>query len=542
MLDCVIVGINEDEFDLYAKGQKLFKNHSGSYEEVLSNSIFMDGQYYTSIELMNCLLTEVSSSEWNLNIFETPNLGVFYLTNFLRKRGLQTAFINHYNTGKEQLLKWIDKGVRCIAITTTFYVTDEPIIEIVRDIRSLDESIKIIVGGPRIYEIYTSYGKQKRNIAFKRINADYYIVESQGESALCELVTAIKNKTDSQQLIHNIVSQEDGIVSDCVQIKESNSLDDNFINWDLFDRDEYHSVIYMRTTRGCRYSCAYCTYPQFAGNYECSSLASIEGQMEQLKEKNVKYIIFIDDSFNIPPARLKAVCEMMIRNKYNFKWLSFFRCVKVHEELIALMKQSGCIGVYLGIESLNRSVLKNMRKADIDYVSCCSLFAKYNILTLGSFIVGFPGETKETIRETIQIFNEHPTTFYNPQLYYHSKLAPINDYAEDFEIHGQGYSWSHFSMNWKEAVYQKNYMIQNVKHSILLPLNSSGIWALPYLFENGITLEFFMEFSKAVSDIIREIVASGESKSKKQVMERLKQIDMSFLNNIKEVAYVEQAN
>ena len=85
MLDCVIVGMNEQAFDPYAKRQELLKDHSGSYEEILTNSIRMDGRYYTSIEFMNCLLGELTSSEWKLNLFETPNMGVFYLTCILRK-------------------------------------------------------------------------------------------------------------------------------------------------------------------------------------------------------------------------------------------------------------------------------------------------------------------------------------------------------------------------------------------------------------------------------------------------------------------------
>jgi len=79
MLDCIIIGVNEQFFDSYAKGQEMFKDHSGSYEEVLTNSIFIDGTYCTSIELMNWLLNNTSSRKWNLNAFETPNLGVFYL-------------------------------------------------------------------------------------------------------------------------------------------------------------------------------------------------------------------------------------------------------------------------------------------------------------------------------------------------------------------------------------------------------------------------------------------------------------------------------
>ena len=73
-------------------------------------------------------------------------------------------------------------------------------------------------------------------------------------------------------------------------------------------------------------------------------------------------------------------------------------------------------------------------------------------------------------------------------------------------------------------VYWKNHMIQNVNASILLPLHSSGIWALPYLFEKGITLDFFMSYSKLVSDIIKDNVANDTFKTKEQILQRFQEI------------------
>jgi len=446
------------------------------------------------------------------------------LVNFLRCRNLTTEFINHYNTGKEKLKGLLEKGSRYVAITTTFYVTDEPIIDIISFVRSIDKTIKIIVGGPRVYEICTSYPDSKRNMFLKKIGADYYIVDSQGESALCDLLTSVKSggTPDISNIKNIIMINDDEVITSC-QEQEANSLDENVIDWDLFERDEFGKVVYMRTARGCRYSCAFCTYPKFAGKHEYASLSSIEKEMNQLKDKGVEYIIFVDDSFNVPLERFKTICEMMIRNHYGFKWLSFFRCVKMDESVVSLMKRSGCMGVYLGVESLNQLVLKKMRKVDIDYITCVNLFKKYDILTLGSFIVGFPSETEETIKETIHIFNEHPTDFYNPQLYYHSKLAPINRHAVELKIKGNGYAWSHYSMNWEDAVFWKNYMITNVEKSVLLPLYSSGIWALPYLMEQGISKDFFIEFASFISNIIRGNV-NGTFSSREQILQDFKKL------------------
>jgi p-methyltransferase len=521
MIDCLVIGINEQSFDSYVKGQATFKDYSGSYGEIFTNSIFVDDTYFTSIELMSWLLNQVDSKKWNLNVFDTPNLGVYYLTNFLRKRNINTKFVNHFNSETLNLDEVIQSGTKCVVITTTFYVSDDPIIEIIHHIRAIDTVVPIIVGGPRIYEVCSAYPQSKRNIFLNRIGANYYIVDSQGEATLRSLVLALMNDVRSGiPDIPNLVYKVGKEFISTIRNPESNSLDDNILDWNLFSPQEYGKTVYMRTARGCQYSCSYCTYPKFAGKHECSSIASVEREMDQLFANGVKYIIFIDDSFNVPLKRFKSICEIMIQKKYNFKWLSFFRCAKTDDSLVNLMKQSGCMGVYLGVESLNQSVLMNMKKGGLDYISCVSLFEKYNIMTLGSFIVGFPGETEESVKETIRIFNKYPTTFYNPQLYYHSLFAPINERAKEFALKGHGYAWSHSSMDWKEAIFWKTYMIRSVT-SILLPLYSSGIWALPYLMEQGITVEFFLEYTRFISNLIIDGM-NGAFKTKKEILQDFK--------------------
>src|SRR3546814_6445960 len=74
----------------------------------------------------------------------------------------------------------------------------------------------------------------------------------------------------------------------------------------------------------------------------------------------VDRIIFIDDTFNVPPHRFKELVKIFA--EYPFEWFSFLRVQYVNEEVMAMMKDSGCKGVYLGIESASDKVLKNMNK------------------------------------------------------------------------------------------------------------------------------------------------------------------------------------
>lgn len=82
-MDCIVIGVNNVDFNGYAERQKVFSNNTGSFEEVLTNSVLVDGRYYTSIDFLNIILNKIEKGHhWNLDVFRTPSLAVFYLTTF----------------------------------------------------------------------------------------------------------------------------------------------------------------------------------------------------------------------------------------------------------------------------------------------------------------------------------------------------------------------------------------------------------------------------------------------------------------------------
>jgi p-methyltransferase len=108
---------------------------------------------------------------------------------------------------------------------------------------------------------------------------------------------------------------------------------------------------------------------------------------------------------------------MMIRKKYPFNWFSYFRCSNSDKEAIELMAESGCKGVFLGIESGSPTILKNMNKsATIEkYAQGIAWLRQHDIMTFGSFITGFPGETDETVNETLDFIRQTKPDYYQPR-------------------------------------------------------------------------------------------------------------------------------
>jgi radical SAM PhpK family P-methyltransferase len=503
--DCIIIGYNDVDFNEFAQRQKQFSSHSGAYNELKSNSLLLDNKRRTYMELLNQVRTRGTGEISNLNAFEMPNLGVAYLTSFLARRGISAEPLNFFNFQKSKLIDLLADSPHAVVITTTYYIDDEPIKQIVNFVREYNPKVKIIVGGPRIYNICTASKVHVQDLLFKAIGADIYINDSQGEASLEKTLVCLKNGTlDALDEIPNLVYQNgDGLLTRTNRIVEDNGLDENAIDWSYFDPDFYRPTAYMRTARSCPFSCAFCNYPSMAGTHVLSSIETIEAEMQYLHDHGVKNIIFIDDTFNVPLGRFKDLCRMMIRNQFNFNWLSFFRCSNADDETFDLMKQSGCIAVYLGIESGDQQILKNMNKfANLErYKYGIQKLTEHGILSLASLIVGFPGETKETVLNTINFLQESPTTFYNVQLYYHNPLAPIQNRMEEFGITGSGFNWRHNSMSWQEASEWMDYMIENIDRSLPLPLYGFSIWSVPYLM-NHMSIPQILNFAKEARGLL----------------------------------------
>lgn len=511
-LDCIVIGHNDVDFAGFADMQKQFADRSAGYSEVVTNSVCIDGRRRTYMGLLNMVLERASGAPHDLNTFRVPSLAVAYLVNFLRQKGINAEGVNFFNTDRDKLAQLLACNPACVAITTTYYVDDDPIREIVAFIRRFNRATCIVVGGPRILSLSRSQPERIQTLTFKSIDADIYVESSQGEATLARLVRTLADGGDLSVVPNLTFRWADGSFVRTPRETEDNSLEDNIIDWASFPPAAFTPINYMRTARSCPFACEFCNYPAMAGNHTYLSVEAIERELRMMKDAGVRDVILIDDTFNVPFPRFKQICKMMIRNRFGFRWVSFFRCSSYDEEALDLMQESGCLGVYLGIESGAPEILKNMRKfARLDrYRESIGKLTERGILSLASMIIGFPGETAETVQHSIDFLNEARPTFYNAQVYYHDTQAPIEKRREEFNLTGSGYSWRHATMDWREAVALKEKMIGEVRHSLQLPLYGFSIWTVPYLLHNGLSLEQILDFTR-FANAVSHVEIRGEA-------------------------------
>jgi p-methyltransferase len=505
-LDCVVVGYNDVDFGKFAARQKRMESTSGAYHEVKTNSILINGERITYMEFLNRVSGRLMGFDPHLSAFDAPSLGAYYLASFVRQRGLSAEVVNFFNHDQDLFAKYLARKPRAVAITTTFYVDAWPLLDVVRFVRKHSPESKIIVGGPFAFNLPLDHDPETLQFVMGEIGADIYVIDSQGELTLSTILRRLQGGgVDTLGDVPNLFYTTDGeLFRETARLPENNDLGEAAIDWSVFDPAQIVPVSYLRTARSCPFACTFCNYPTLAGQHVVDEVANVETQLEYLHSIGATDVVFIDDTFNVPLPRFKNLLRMMIRHQFRSRWISFFRCSNADEEAFDLMKESGCLGVFLGIESGDQTILKYMNKsATLDrYKWGIRQLHARGIATFASLICGFPGETETSVKNSVAFIEEVKPTFFNVQLYYHDKRSPIEKQAAEFEIHGGGYSWRHKTMDWREAMEWVKYMYANVHNSGCLPLYGFSLWAIPYLVARGFTLEQIVRFSFMIRPLL----------------------------------------
>ena len=157
-------------------------------------------------------------------------------------------------------------------------------------------------------------------------------------------------------------------------------------------------------TRGCPYSCDFCSKPIFGNDFRKRNIASVKAEIDQIRALGFNQLWIADDSFTLDESFVEDFCEMMINEKNGLTWSCLSRVTGIRPELVSLMKKSGCVKVYLGLESGCDETLRLMnKKATVtDGANAVRLFHEAGIQTAGFFIVGYPGESRESIEKTFE--------------------------------------------------------------------------------------------------------------------------------------------
>jgi len=180
--------------------------------------------------------------------------------------------------------------------------------------------------------------------------------------------------------------------------------------------------------RGCPFACTFCsTNDFFRRTFRLKSPQHVLKQMDELNRAyGIDTFDLVHDMFTVDRKKVVAFCDMMIASGRNYRWSCSARTDCVDRELLSLMQEAGCRGIFFGIETgsarLQKIVKKNIDLVEaMDAIRCCD---ELQIKATASLITGFPQENSEDVRDTAGMFVDCLRLDYvEPQLHLLSPLA-----------------------------------------------------------------------------------------------------------------------
>jgi hopanoid biosynthesis associated radical SAM protein HpnJ len=309
----------------------------------------------------------------------------------------------HHVSGEETIQIVKDYEFLVLFTSTPGFPGD---IRLARAIKQVNPTIKICFVGPHVTVLPEKSLRECPEIDFiVRKEFDYAVVDFAKGKPLAEIPGVSFLKDD--KIVHN---------PDAPQLQDLDALPHVT---EVYKRDldvtRYnvpfllHPFVSLYTTRGCPAQCTFCLWPQTLSGHPWRKRSTDDVAAEMAKAKqlwpDVKEFFFDDDTFNIQGPRTIELCQKL--KPLGLTWSCTSRVTTSYETLKA-MKEAGCRLLIVGYESGDAQILKNIKKGATverarEFTRDCH---KLGLVVHGDFILGLPGETHETINNTIKFAKE----------------------------------------------------------------------------------------------------------------------------------------
>jgi len=313
----------------------------------------------------------------------------------------------------KSLVKAKQPGVVVLDSTTPSIYSD---IECAQICKSINPDTQIIMVGPHV-----STCSEETLLAAKGVVDAVAIGEY--EYTVRDFVREIQSGNPNLDNVLGLAWLADGIVKRGKPRPLITNLDElpfpswHHLNlWDYFDGTKLFPYIDIIGGRGCPYQCSFCLWPQVMhGNrYRLRSPENILEEMQWVLSKWPKAIkgefFFEDDTFTVNKNRAHHICDLIIQSQLNCTWSVNSRADVLDVELLKHMKAAGCRLLLVGFESGSQHILdrinKNMKMETM--YRFIHLVKQVGLQIHGCFVLGLPGETEETMNETIDFALKNP--------------------------------------------------------------------------------------------------------------------------------------
>ncbi len=332
--------------------------------------------------------------------------GLAVMSSFLKNHAVDVTLFDaqaHHLNRREILnyIKELNPGMVGLPLMTSNLPQTIPFL---KDVKEMNPQIITVLGGAHPSAAYENLLKNNEEVDIAVIG--------EGEYTLLELLETIDRGGSLDRVKGIAYREEDQIKVNPFRefIHDLDSLP--FGDWGSLPMDNYwdawtikKNYVNIILSRGCPFQCTFCGAQNAMGRVlRKRSPRHILEEVQLLHDKyNVRNLLISDSTFNIDNKWVVEICEGLLKMKDPPIWGCNIRADLIDKEMMQLMKRSGCVKLFIGIESADNGMLKNMKKGNtieniqkgLKIIDECGLTADYG------FILGLPGETEESMKRTI---------------------------------------------------------------------------------------------------------------------------------------------
>lgn len=392
-----------------------------------------------------------------------PDMGLLYCASYVKRHSeCSPVYIDLSLDDIEALEKYYDTcSIFCFSTFTANYYRTCELVDIIRT-KCRNDAV-FIAGG--------HHASALPNVVAQKFD---YVIIGEGEIAETKLISELlKGNRPSERII----------VGECIQ-----NLDDvGWIDYSLAQLERYtrrvngHKSISILTSRGCPYRCEFCN-STLMKRYKSVRFRSAEDVIGEIKYLNQQYGVtsfrIQDDIFSINRSRLKEIADGL--EKYKFSFRCFARVDNIDEDILNDFNRLGIFHLSFGVESGSQRILDLMNKGTKveDIRRSIKLAKSYGMKCRVYLIAGYPGETIESLDETINLIREvkpddvsvyplipYPGTplYENPKKYHITFID--RDFSKYYQIYGDkksGYVFETEDMNIEKLIFYRNYLVGGI--------------------------------------------------------------------------------
>jgi len=350
------------------------------------------------------------NEEIDRSIFRYPPLGLGYLASVLRTNDISVNLIDcTFFTFNEVLRRIKHARPRIIGIYSMVTINHHAT-RLARELR--DDAELLVAGGPLPSIVPEEF-----------LDVFDVVVRHEGEQTFLELVKDHFNGVDWKGIQGISFAGDNGICHSNPPRPFEKDLDSiPFPARDLFPNKSYkhywmifhgYTMANQITTRGCPYLCDFCSNPVFGQSYRERSAENVVAEMREIKQLGYERVFFSDDCFTQNLKRVESICNILSHEDIGLEWMCLSRADRLDERIATKMARAGCVQIFFGIEAGNERMLGIMNKRIIlkDVMRAINAAKHAGIATGGFFILGYPGETTESLLDTLRFSSALPLDY-----------------------------------------------------------------------------------------------------------------------------------